>query len=217
MFKMWKKIDEKKGICDCCDTDMVKKGKNNFFDIIKKNKKINVIIFIIVCICIIYKIFVVNGEITYSECTDLEIQALYFNDYDNYGYFTVKNVGDKVIKDFTVAYIGFDSNGNNIKVGYDEDIFEKVKFETANIIPGSVYGLDSTIYIYDDNISYFDIAIESITYKDGEKWEMKGIENWANKSANSFDINSIKETKENLKTKALLAEKNDYLKIKYRK
>jgi len=145
----------------------------------------------------------------YKECPDMEVVATAVNDGD--GYFVVKNTGDRVVKDFTVAYVGYDNSGNVINLGNDT-VYKTFTCESANILSGETYGLGKSTYL-NREVRYIDATISSVTYKDGEEWKTEGLDAWAKDISSEFSVEEYKKKIENMKTAAALAERNPYLEI----
>lgn len=146
----------------------------------------------------------------YKICPDLEMVQSYVN--DNKGYFMVKNTGEKTIRDFSVVYIGHDSNGNMVKSGYNES-YGTIKCDSANILPGDVYGLGREYYLTVSGMKYVSMTVSEVVYDDGSTWSTKGLDAWAKDAGDIFSVEEYKQKIENMKTDALLAEVNPYAEI----
>ena len=148
---------------------------------------------------------------TYELSPDLEVLIESYN--GSYGYIQVKNTGEEVIKDFTATFVGFDSSGNILKLGYDNCNYTSCNYETANILPGETYGLDRDFYIGNNNVKYIETIISSITYKDGSTWTTEGLDMWEKDMENNFSVENYKNEIEQMKGDALKAKENPYVKI----
>ena len=159
----------------------------------------------------------------YAISEDLEILAEYLK-VSNSGFgkhfFTfVKNNSDDTIIDYTIAYIGFDMNGNVTDAntgGYRQ--YGKQKTTMANILPGNVHGLadGSTegIYVGDsDAVRYVKSAVSYIKFKSGEEWEMGDMDAWAEDTIKNFSVEEQKNYAQSLKADAEKAMNNPYLTI----
>lgn len=123
----------------------------------------------------------------------------------------VKNKSDKTIKEYTIAYVGFDSNGNSVNLGYNST-YELFSVTSANILPGEVHGIDNSAYINED-IYYVSATISKITYKDGSIWEADAIEKWAENEVNNFSIDNYKKKISSFSVESNNAENNGYLQV----
>lgn len=183
----------------------------------KDNKKVKIALIAIVAVAILGILIKCIGGIVgktilsnYKQCPDLEVVATTVDDAN--GYFVVKNIGSQVIKDFTIAYVGYDVAGNVIDLGYNTT-YETCDFTSANIMPDSVYGLDKYVYIGKRDVKFIDAMISSVTYKDGTTWGTEGLDAWAKDVSDEFSVEEYKNKVENMKSDAILAESNPYIEI----
>ena len=134
---------------------------------------------------------------------------------DNSGHFMVRNTGKQVISDFTIAYVGYDSNGIPVKSGYGKDDYDETTFTSVNLLPGQVFwSWDSGRSLWlDSNVKYLDAAISATTYKNGRERKVNGLPKWAKDTEKRFSIDSYARTVEHMRSAASKAETASELEI----
>lgn len=148
------------------------------------------------------------GKFKSSE--ELKVIGAFVN--DNYCVVAVENVSEKTVRDYDVAFVGFDAAGNAIKL--DNDKWYKTGIvDTANILPGNSYGLDSSFSCFNDAVVYVEATVSSITFTDGTTWTADNIESWADDTTSAFSVDDYKAKVENMKAFSMQAETNPYVKI----
>lgn len=130
----------------------------------------------------------------------------------------VKNNSTDTIVDYSIAYIGFDINGNVTDANTGGNKYGEEKITMANILPNAVYGLSdgSTegIYVGDDNaVRYVKSAVSYIKFKSGEEWKMDDLDAWAEDTIKNFSVEEEKNYSQSLKSDAEKAMVNPYLSI----
>ena len=182
----------------------------------KNNKKVTIAVIALVAIAVVGVVIKSIGGIigssvlsSYKIPTDVEVIATSVS--GNYGYATIKNTGEKVIKDFTLAVVGYDASGNAISLG-GNTLYRTFEFSTANVLPGAASALENTVYL-NNSVKYMDVTVSEIVYKDGSTWKTDGLDAWAKDVSDEFSVENHKQTIEGMKTKAVLAEENPYIKI----
>lgn len=130
----------------------------------------------------------------------------------------VKNNSNDTIVDYSIAYIGFDINGNVTDANTGADKYGEEKITMANILPNAVYGLTDGatdgIYVGDDNdVRYVKSAVSYIKFKSGEEWEMDDLDAWADDTIKNFSVEEQKNYPQSLKSDAEKAMVNPYLSI----
>ena len=151
------------------------------------------------------------GKKEYKPTKDLVVEVSTLDSDRREAISIVKNNSEKTIKEYTLANIGFDSNGNNVKLGYDE-VYELTSFESANILPGNVHGIDKYSYISED-IFYVISTVVKITYMDGTTWEAEAIEKWAEDEIKNFSVEKYKKKIESYSVESNNAVNNGYIQI----
>ena len=146
---------------------------------------------------------------SYQKASDLEILATMVQGEN--GYFMVKNTGNQVITDFTLTVAGFDASGNVIDLT-GSTVYQSFDFATTNILPDTVFGLKNYVYLRQD-VKYMEAMVSSITYKDGSVWSTKGLDAWTKDVSDDFSVEEYRHSIDAMKSDAILAESNEYLKI----
>lgn len=161
----------------------------------------------------------------YSISSDLAIQAVYQKVSDSgFGKHLivfVKNCADDTIIDYSIAYLGFDLNGNVTRLAntFGDTVYGEDKTTMANILPGDVYGLadGSTEGIYlgdaDSAVRYVQAAVSHIKFKSGKEWEMGDVDAWTQDTIAAFSIEQEKNYLQSLKSDAEAAMDNPFLTI----
>ncbi len=117
---------------------------------------------------------VVDAEAEAKQNKNLQIVATFIVDGDVN--IVVKNNFKKTVKDFVVALVGYDSNGLSLSSEY-----ETSSISAANILAGEEYCAEAYCY-YASDWAYAEAMITSVTFDDGETWEARNIDKWAEKS-----------------------------------
>ena len=205
-------VEEPKTSEKAPNVDFIKKIEEN-----KNSKKIFMGIIIGVIILAIIKIltgFGGEGGVSlgkYEPAEDLKVVGATL-DHNGYTVVVVENTGDKTVQDYEVAYIGYDSAGNPVKLD-GSNWHEIGLIQTANIMPGETYGLNKTFYTGNSSISYVEAAVNKITYTDGSEWIAKNIESWVKAATEEFSVEEYKQSIEDMKALAVLAESNPYIQL----
>ncbi len=143
-------------------------------------------------------------EIGFQENEDLKIIFSY--NYDNDTNIVVKNISDKIILEYEVAYMEFDKNG------LSTDDYKKGIMEAANLLPddkaiGNWYGA---------NGKYVVAIIKNVKYKGGEEWNAVGVDEYFSNLEKNFNIEEYeKNFKNKVEGNGVLAQENEFLKINY--
>lgn len=142
----------------------------------------------------------------YTPCPDLSVEITAVS--NNRGYFMVQNTGSQVISDFALSYVGFDSNGNPVELGYNKDKYAQSTYTSANILPGQVYGpWDShNSFSLDSGVKYVVATVSAVTYKNGREWAAKGLSKWARDAEKEFSVDGYTRFIEHMRTDAAKAE-----------
>ncbi len=95
----------------------------------------------------------------------------------------VKNNSDKVVKKFSIGWMGYDENGYPVKTGWLSPDFLKLAEAEANIQPnktfGSGYGWRLTGgYSNTIDATTFIACVKEVEYYDGTKWENEYFTYW---------------------------------------
>lgn len=98
----------------------------------------------------------------------------------------VKNNTDKVVKKYSVSWMGFDSNGYPVKTGWLSPDFLQDGDGEANIQPGSTYGYGKGWKLtggFDKTMeaSKFIACVKEVEYYDGSKWTNPYYNYWKDK------------------------------------
>ncbi len=158
----------------------------------------------------------------YTISDKLEIKAEYLkvsnSGFGKHFFSFVKNCSEDTIIDYSIAYIGFDVNGNVTDANTGGNKYGKENITMANILPGNVYGLadGSTegIYVGDsDAVRYVKSAVSYIKFKSGEEWEIGDLDAWAEDTIKNFSVEDQKNYAQSLKADAEKAMVNPYLTI----
>lgn len=155
----------------------------------------------------------------YTISDKLEIKAEYLKVcFGKHFIAFVKNCSEDTIIDYSIAYVGFDINGNVTDANTVGRKFGERKMSMANILPGSVHGFSdgSTegIYVGDDNaVRYVKSVVSYIKFKSGEEWEIGDLDAWAEDTIKNFSVEEQKKYPQSLKADAEKAMNNPYLTI----
>lgn len=102
--------------------------------------------------------------------------------YPDIAQILVKNLSDKVVKNFTVAYCGIDKDGNFVKLKTKNSetakMMKTVRTKGANIQPGSTYQEKSVEFSSDMRIIAMDACVKSVDFVDGTTWENPYYKFW---------------------------------------
>ena len=180
-------------------------------------KQILLVSLLIVAIAILAKIVAGHeGGILparYEPCPDLSVEITTV--CDNSGHFMVQNTGKQVISDFTIVYVGYDSNGMLVKSDYGKEDYSEGTFTSVNLLPGQVFwSWDSGRSLWvDSSVKYLDAAISTATYANGREWRATGLSKWAKDVAKKFSVESYARTVEHMRSAASKAESASDLEI----
>ena len=123
-------------------------------------------------------------------------EILFWKDSIDYVHISiqVKNNSEEVVKDFKVAWMGFDEYGYPVKTGWLQDDFLCHGFaEAANIQPGATFGKDHGWDLGKDiDAKKFIACIAEISFYEGEDWINPYYETWVNKHLNKPLVNDYK-------------------------
>ncbi len=150
-----------------------------------------------------------NDEVTtlkkdaFVENHGVEVVASYV--YDGDVYVVVKNITEKPVLSFTVAYLAFDKNGLPTESNY-----KRGTNSTANIMPGekkivSFYGNSTD--------AYASAIVTNITYSDDTTWEFDKVSDWYATIKKDFTVAAYNESLTKIAAEAIKAETNEYLSI----
>lgn len=91
----------------------------------------------------------------------------------------VKNNTNKVIKDYVVGILAYDSNGYPLQIEY-KDTLQLGEGTSANVQPNATYGEDKYFYVSyeEEKISTVLACVKNVTYYDGTTWENPYYEYW---------------------------------------
>ena len=100
----------------------------------------------------------------------------------------VRNNSDRVVRDYTIAWMGFDENGYPVKTGWLQDEFLAFgNAEAANIQPGDMFGKDfgwDLGYDVDVRAKKFIVCIVEANFYEGEDWKNPYFDTWKSKYLN---------------------------------
>ena len=151
---------------------------------------------------------------TFSESTDLIVLGAIVDEYNSVTV-AVQNNSEKTIRDYNIAYIGYDASGNYIELS-SGNIYAVGTVKSANILPSETYGLSivsSGFSIPYDGVKYIEATASSITFTDGSTWTASGIDSWANDKVKIFTVDNYNQSIENMKADSDAASKNPYMEI----
>ncbi len=166
---------------------------------------------------------------SYAISNKLIIQAEYLKEsnegYGKHFFAFVKNCSKDTIVDYSVAYIGFDRNGNVTDANNGGEEYGTRKITMANILPGCVHGLSEGetegILVGSDTavgevnaVRYVKSAISYIKFKSGKEWEMGNLDAWVKDTIKDFSVEDQKNYVQTLKADAEKAMDNPYLVFK---
>lgn len=91
----------------------------------------------------------------------------------------VKNNTNKVVKNYSVAMLAYDSNGYPLKINYNSNL-ELGQATAANIQPGETHGNGNyySIIYEQDKMRTIIACVKEVEYYDGSKWENPYYEYW---------------------------------------
>lgn len=138
----------------------------------------------------------------FAENPDLKVVAAFM--YDGNIYAVTENVGSKPILNYSIAYITFDNNG--FVTTTDPDGYEHGRDEAANIMPGAKH----IAGWFESTGSCAAAVIRSVDYADGTSWEASQLNQWAEQTRSSFQVEEYKAGIAALKEIAPQAESNEY-------
>lgn len=117
-----------------------------------------------------------NQEVTVESVKTY--QAWYSDTTDGISV-VIKNNTNKVIKDYSVGLLAYDSNGYPLKIEYD-NYLQLGKQTAANVQPNSTFGKNNYFYIYheEEKIKTPMACVVKVEYYDGSIWENPYYEYW---------------------------------------
>jgi hypothetical protein len=94
----------------------------------------------------------------------------------------VKNNTQKVVKNFTVGILMYDSNGYPVKSGIiagESELF-RGQAEAVNIQPGQSFGSENVWNLYTDfgTVSKLNACVKNVEYFDGSSWTNEYFDYW---------------------------------------
>lgn len=158
----------------------------------------------------------------YTISDKLEIRAEYLkvnnSGFGKHFFAFVKNCSDDTIIDYSIAYVGFDINGNVTDANTGGNKYGEEKMTMANILPDGVHGLadgmTEGIYVGDDNaVRYVKSVVSYIKFKSGEEWKIDNLDAWVEDTINNFSVEEQKNYSQTLKADAEQAMVNPYLSV----
>ncbi len=193
------------------DSSLASEEYNSIDTGISVKKKTNKLPFIISAIAVVIVVVIVafvnlfsgTGSSHFSNSDDVTIIATSVS--HGYGYLSIKNTGNNVIRDVKIAIKGFDSNGFLIPIEGNEDYVE-FDIPSVNLLAGKTYGPVSKWLSSD--VKYIDAVVTHITYMDNKEWSVNA-DSWTS----DFSIDSRIKQIEDMRENAISAENNPYLKI----
>lgn len=102
---------------------------------------------------------------------------------DHYISITIKNNSDKVIKSYTVGWMGYDKNGYPVKTGWLSPDFVRTATTDSNVQPGKTNGSDFGWQLTGGLSKSLDAAtfiacVKAVEYYDGSTWENEYYNYW---------------------------------------
>ena len=125
--------------------------------------------------------------------------------YDGDVFILVKNVSDKPVLSYSVAYMTVDKNGLPT-----ESTYSKGTSSTANIMPGEK---KFSSYRGNSTDAYATAVVTNITYSDNTTWEFDKVSEWYETMKTDFTVASYNESLTKLATDAAQAETNEYVSV----
>lgn len=91
----------------------------------------------------------------------------------------VKNNTKKVVKNYTIGMLAYDSNGYPLKIDFNGNV-ELGEAKAVNIQPGKTFGKDKyfSIFYEEDKMHTAIACVKEVEYYDGEKWENPYYDYW---------------------------------------
>ena len=125
--------------------------------------------------------------------------------YDRDAHIVVKNVSDKPILSFTVAFICFDKNGLPL-----DDNYTKGNCSAVNLMPGE----KGKVSFYESSeAAYVSATVSKITYQGNEEWENNNVDVWYDNVIKNFTVDAYNDAVALFAGDAKKAETNEYVSI----
>ena len=103
----------------------------------------------------------------------------------NHVYVTVKNISDKVVKEYKVGILTFDYDGYPVTPSYENSNISYGRAE-ANIKPKEYYGNNAYWTIFGDQISKVKACVIEVQYYDDSKWTNEYFDYWIEEERRMF-------------------------------